>query len=303
MWPADLLDKLVDPVTGAKLQLRGTELSSQDGTRCYRVSGGILNFVVEALPLIESTAKVHLDYQSRFNYRAHYQHDAEYFDYFEAPPVASWADESARLHDQIVKRIPPAPAVVLDMGCGNGWLSSRLLPMEGYRIISCDVSTTNPKRAIEKFPSERHVGLVADAYYLPFKEGSLDAIVAAEIIEHVPDPVGFVASLYRAIKPGGRVIITTPYAQQVPYSMCVHCDRPTPHDAHIHSFHEENVDRLCPQGAVATQAKFNNSNLWKAKLNTLTRLLPAGVYERLDALASSMSGQPLRYLLQFDKPV
>ena len=43
-----------------------------------------------------------------------------------------------------------------------------------------------------------------------FESESLDAVVACHTIEHVPDPLGFIRAAYAALKPGGRLMLSTP---------------------------------------------------------------------------------------------
>jgi ubiquinone/menaquinone biosynthesis C-methylase UbiE len=51
---------------------------------------------------------------------------------------------------------------------------------------------------------------MADAEKLPFRESTFDAVIAAAIIEHVPDPRQFLNEIRRVLKPSGVSIITTP---------------------------------------------------------------------------------------------
>ena len=71
-------------------------------------------------------------------------------------------------------------------------------------------------------------GLIADAYKLPFNPNTLDCIVASEIMEHTFNPEKFISNLLNVLKPGGKIIITTPYDEQINYHLCVHCNHPTP---------------------------------------------------------------------------
>jgi SAM-dependent methyltransferase len=56
---------------------------------------------------------------------------------------------------------------------------------------------------------------VADGRALPFPDGSFDHAYSVSVIEHIPDDGDFeaLAELVRVIKPGGRVLVTMPYAE------------------------------------------------------------------------------------------
>ncbi len=46
---------------------------------------------------------------------------------------------------------------------------------------------------------------------LPMKEGCADMVIAAEIMEHLPDYCAFLASIHSMLRKGGRLILTVPY--------------------------------------------------------------------------------------------
>ena len=78
------------------------------------------------------------------------------------------------------------------------------------------------------YPNEKHFGITADSFHLPFNDNSFDSIIASEIIEHVYDPEGFIKELFRVVKKGGSLIVTTPYKEKIIYYLCVHCNQKTP---------------------------------------------------------------------------
>jgi len=45
---------------------------------------------------------------------------------------------------------------------------------------------------------------------LPFRDGEFDAVLCFETVEHMPEPAAFVKELARVVKPGGRLLLTTP---------------------------------------------------------------------------------------------
>ena len=54
--------------------------------------------------------------------------------------------------------------------------------------------------------------MVGDALDLPFPDGSFDRIIAAEVLEHIPDDRAAMAEIARVLRPGGRLAIMVPTA-------------------------------------------------------------------------------------------
>ncbi len=70
---------------------------------------------------------------------------------------------------------------------------------------------------------ERLEGIVdvfGDGMRLPFVDGSFDTALLAEVLEHVPEPDRMVSELARVLRPGGRLLLTVPFASalhQLPF--------------------------------------------------------------------------------------
>ncbi|WP_295434952.1 methyltransferase domain-containing protein [uncultured Thiodictyon sp.] len=59
------------------------------------------------------------------------------------------------------------------------------------------------------------VELIADCHDLPLLDGTMDAVVAVSVLEHVADPQRCAAEIVRVLKPGGLLLAETPFMQQV----------------------------------------------------------------------------------------
>lgn len=236
-----------------------------------------------------------------FNYKEHYQTDAKEFDYFEERFGATEHDER-RLREFIISEIDFEFNSILDVGCGKAWVAEKFLK-RGKKVISLDISKTNPKRALEKYPSTNHFGTVADSFKLPFTENSFDLIIASEIIEHVVNPEGFVNELFRTLKPGGKLLISTPYKEKLRYVLCIHCNKKTPLNAHLHSFDENILTSLCKSEKLTkTEVKiFGNKLLIFLRTYVFMKYLPFRFWKFLDRSANLIFNKPIHIIVKYSK--
>jgi SAM-dependent methyltransferase len=108
---------------------------------------------------------------------------------------------------------------VLDMGCGFGRHAFALLK-QGADVVALDysldeVAEVNKWIAAMQLAGEvpagaNGIGVRGTAYALPFADGTFDAVVASEVLEHLPDDRLAMSELVRVLKPGGRLAVTVP---------------------------------------------------------------------------------------------
>jgi ubiquinone/menaquinone biosynthesis C-methylase UbiE len=54
--------------------------------------------------------------------------------------------------------------------------------------------------------------IVSDITSIPVADGSFDAVMCTEVLEHVPDPVAALKEMNRTLRSGGYLMITVPFA-------------------------------------------------------------------------------------------
>ncbi len=238
---------------------------------------------------------------SSFDYLAHYQLDSETFDYFQQNSGATEHSER-RLREYITSLIPKSITSILDVGCGSAWIAKKFV-RNGVEVFSLDASATNPTKAMQLYPGKNHHGVAADAYKLPFEDNTFDCIVAAEIIEHVVDPHKFIAELFRVVKQGGSLIISTPFKEILKYELCIHCNHQTPHNAHLHSFDENKLRSLYIENDLKefTSRAFNNKLLLFARTYILLRYFPFSFWRLIDRVANLIVKKPVNVIVTYVK--
>ena len=108
---------------------------------------------------------------------------------------------------------------VLDMGCGAGRHAFEMY-RRGGDVIAFDQDGDELAGVLDVFAAMRDGGEVpdgaeadikqGDALALPFADGEFDRVVAAEVLEHIPDDEAAIAELVRVLRPGGTLAVTVP---------------------------------------------------------------------------------------------
>lgn len=108
-----------------------------------------------------------------------------------------------------------ARGTVADVGCGAQ-------PYRGLLPADTCYIGLDSEQALEHFGYEiADVRRIPDDGYWPLQDGEADLVFATETLEHVSEPHAFLEQAFRALRPGGRLIVTTPFAARWHY---------TPHD-------------------------------------------------------------------------
>ncbi|MEG5058869.1 methyltransferase domain-containing protein [Microcoleus sp. A2-C5] len=99
---------------------------------------------------------------------------------------------------------------VFDLGCGNGSLS-HLIAEHGCEVVGVDTSAPGIAISRQSFPDCQFIQ--ADIYELLDTDmlNRFDIVLALEVIEHLLYPKELAKNAKNRLKPGGRLIISTPY--------------------------------------------------------------------------------------------
>lgn len=121
---------------------------------------------------------------------------------YDDPDNGLFAIDQAAI-DEILDSVPVGDA--LDAACGTGRFALRLAS-RGYRVVGVDGSPDMLELARQKLPtSDFRLG---DLVKLPVTDASVDLVVCALALTHVPDLNAVMAEFARVVRPGGHVVIS-----------------------------------------------------------------------------------------------
>ena len=144
------------------------------------------------------------------------------------------AGEAEQEREASLNRLFGSGESVLDVGAKEGHYS-RILAQRYRRVVALDLTKPN-------IPDVECVA--GDACNLQFRDGEFDAVLAAEVLEHIPDVETAAREIARVARK--RVIIGVPYKQDIRIgrATCPGCGAIRPPWGHLHSFNEAKLRRL-----------------------------------------------------------
>lgn len=239
--------------------------------------------------------------ESSFNYIIHYQKDAEEFDYFEER-FGETAHDERRLMEFITFLVPDDVDKILDAGCGKAWVAGHYCP-KGINVCSLDVATINVEKAKELYNYPNHAFVVSDLLNLPFPDNIFDCIICSEVLEHIVEPKSLINELFRCVKAGGYILLSTPYKEKINYALCIHCNQKTPINAHLHSFDEYKLENLLSDLNLEELKyyKFGNKFLQYIRHHVLFSFFPFWFWRIFDGIFNLIYNKPTHIILKFKK--
>jgi len=94
---------------------------------------------------------------------------------------------------------------VLDIGCGDGYISVRMLD-HGLRVYGVDLGLQLLQEAEER----GIIGVLCDAQKLCFKSEAFDTVILLETLEHLYSPEECLKEIHYVLKEKGRLVLSVP---------------------------------------------------------------------------------------------
>jgi ubiquinone/menaquinone biosynthesis C-methylase UbiE len=116
--------------------------------------------------------------------------------------------DSIQLHYELASAFLKGSGFVLDLACGSGF-GTKMLSADARTVVGVDNDREIIDQARDVYRASGLEFLAADVLNLPYESNSVDAVVAFEIIEHVP-PNDLLSEISRVLKPGGVMCLSTP---------------------------------------------------------------------------------------------
>jgi 2-polyprenyl-3-methyl-5-hydroxy-6-metoxy-1,4-benzoquinol methylase len=127
------------------------------------------------------------------------------------PGVATenyWFRRHEAAYRWVAGALPVRGAVVVDAGCGEGYGGQLLADAGASLVAGLDLDLATVRHAAAAYPGVPVA--VANLVALPAADAAVDLVVSSQVVEHLWDQDAFVAECARVLRPGGRLVVTTP---------------------------------------------------------------------------------------------
>ena len=154
---------------------------------------------------VEKTEKAHIVASQRRVYNGLYASEERF-------SLAAYPMSFLDMRIRRARQLLPADPSVLDLGCGSGSLVLRQHGFPSRCYVGIDLSWVGLARANKALGARHSHCRFAQGHVelLPFREESFEGLFAISVIEHLPDPAGFLKDCARVLKRRGLLVLRTP---------------------------------------------------------------------------------------------
>lgn len=179
------------------------------------------------------------------------------------------------------------PSSILDLGCGDGYLSC-MLAGNGHRVDALDISSER----LAKFSDHaKRLGIrqiCGSILELDFP-GTCDIVIMSEVIEHLEDYKPVLHKAAGILRKGGRLLVSVPYREKVNVCRCPYCLREFNIYGHVHSFDEAKLKAAAEEAGLSVGRMFTMNNKLTAYLSRFGPVRTYMLYILCDRVFSLLS--------------
>jgi 2-polyprenyl-3-methyl-5-hydroxy-6-metoxy-1,4-benzoquinol methylase len=173
-------------------------------------------------------------------------------DWIETKASEAFFEQAPRYLDLATLIAALGPRILLDVGCGSGYLAKLLKERLPHLIVhGVDCSLVALKRARGAADWVWQVDL--DKADLPIYPDQYDAVSCVEVLEHLYDPLHVLREIVRVLKPGGYAVVTVPNLAYWRYRLALLRGRvplPAADPRHLRQFDQHRLAELLAQAGL-----------------------------------------------------
>ena len=159
----------------------------------------------------------------------------------------------------LVPLFPSDGQIIGSIGCGTG-VTEQVLVQAGREVHGVDISAPAIEIAKTRLTSAR---LIAPDERMPFAERSLDGLILADVIEHIPAAWDVLRDFVKMVRPGGWVLISVPNMRHwmTIYHFLLRADWPEMEmgiydKTHLHVITRKRLTRWCDRAGLKIERWF-----------------------------------------------
>jgi SAM-dependent methyltransferase len=164
---------------------------------------------------------------------------------------------------------------VLDLGCGDGYLSF-LLSKIGHRVTAVDVNSARMERFAEIAKENNIRQITASFADLKFPSQSFDCVICLEVLEHLDDPQDTLKIARQVLRPMGTAIVAVPVREDLRLGQvnCPKCGCSFHRDGHVQSFSINSLRALFQESGLDVKKIWPFQSVFTRQLQMALNALP-----------------------------
>jgi SAM-dependent methyltransferase len=157
----------------------------------------------------------------------------------------------------------PAGCRILDVGCGSGRHTAAAYRLPAAVAVGVDPSWKSLCEARDRLQLHQRLGAhaggrwslcTANGLDLPFADGCFDAVICAEVLEHVREDHRALAESTRVLRPGGDLVVSVPRFAPERICWALSTDYAAAEGGHIRIYRKKELLALLRRSGLAIRA-------------------------------------------------